>query len=636
MIVSIFALFIILSISFALNIQFRIKQENSVLITFLGIAIFLYLAGLFDVLKLAVYGIYIISIICFIYIIYFIVKKKAKIKELITPATVLYVIVMLVMTKVVLNTYYSEWDEFSHWGPNLKAMLQYDKFWSNNIYDGIHVVYTPLAGLVEYFYCKINHCFAEDISYIAINSFIITLCLPILKKLKWNIKDIVKGVLFWLIVYLLIILFRFKLSSIYIDLLLGILFSIGMSLAYRLDGKEDKISLVMIMLSLPLLKNTGLLLLGIILMQLFFSKVIMPIIEEKKITKKELKKIGILILILVISLTLYGTWNIYCKMNNRELDDRHDKNSISQIDIKSYIKAITLYKIEDGKYKDIANNFYSALNEVEIWGRQSSGVGTVVNILVILNIIGIALYYFNKDEKQKKKILSLFLAFNIGFIMYCLLLLATYMFAFTEQEGRELASYTRYMSTYFIAWILDIISIGIEREKSKGLIIAILAFMLCLYPLNIQEAVNLTSKKNKVGVPQEIIQKADIIKQNVKLDDKIYLIYQNIGGGGAYHMLRYSISPIVTNLLYEWSLGPKYNENDIWNYDISKEEFEKKLIDENYDYVFIAQVDKQFIEIYGDLIEKEEMQKQDVENLNNKLLKVNKKGNGKISLSICN
>ena len=88
-------------------------------------------------------------------------------------------------------------------------------------------------------------------------------------------------------------------------------------------------------------------------------------------------------------------------------------------------------------------------------------------------------------------------------------------------------------------------------------------------------------------------------------------------------------------MLYEWSLGPKHNEKDIWNYDISKEDFEKKLIDENYDYVFIAKSDEQFVEIYGDLIEEQKIQKQDYEKLNDKLFKVNKKDN-KVSLSICN
>ena len=124
----------------------------------------------------------------------------------------------------------------------------------------------------------------------------------------------------------------------------------------------------------------------------------------------------------------------------------------------------------------------------------------------------------------------------------------------------------------------------------------------------------------------------NIIMNKVKLNEKVYLIYQNIGGGGEYHILRYLISPIVTNLMYEWSLGPKYEENDIWSYDITKEQFEKKLIDEEFDYIFIAKIDKQFIDIYGDLIDNSIYD--NYEELNNKLLKVNKIDENSVKLTI--
>ena len=127
-------------------------------------------------------------------------------------------------------------------------------------------------------------------------------------------------------------------------------------------------------------------------------------------------------------------------------------------------------------------------------------------------------------------------------------------------------------------------------------------------------------------ISEEITNKANIIKDYVNLNDKVYLIYQNIGGGIDYHVLRYSISPIVTNLMYEWSLGPKYNDNDIWSYDITKEEFVQKLINENFDYVFIAKIDKQFIDIYGDLIEGN-YNENNFQDLENKLLKINPKDN---------
>ena len=85
--------------------------------------------------------------------------------------------------------------------------------------------------------------------------------------------------------------------------------------------------------------------------------------------------------------------------------------------------------------------------------------------------------------------------------------------------------------------------------------------------------------------------------------------------------------------MYEWSLGPKYYDTDIWNLDLTKEEFEKKLIDEEFDYVFIAKIDKQFVDIYGSLINFD-FTTQNYEELNNKLLKIEKINENEVILNL--
>lgn len=632
MLVASIAILICISIASCITQKFKFKQESSVLITLLSIAMFLYITGLFNLMKYAIYIIYFASICSIVYIIYCLIKKKINVSEIITPGIIFYIVVIFVMTFIVKDTNYYEWDEFSHWGANLKAMVQYDLFWSNNIYDGVHVVYTPLAGLVEYFFCKINGGFAEDISYVAINFFIITILLPICKNEKYNLKGFLKLVLFWVLVYFTIVLCNFQLTTIYIDLLLGVLFTTGMYLAFRLDGKEDKVNLFLIMISMPLLKDTGLLLLGIILIQLFFNKIVLKIIEDKKITKNNFKKLGILVAVLVVVLTLYGAWKIYCGVNNRYLDDRHDKNAISEIDIKEYIKAILLIKTDNPKYIEIARDFYDNLNIGRVVGSLDSTV-TTVKLFIVLNILTFLIYVINKDDEEKKKIITFILSFNIGFVLYCLLLLATFMFAFTETEGRALSSYSRYITTYFIAWIIVGTSIAINSKNKYQTMSAIVSILLCLYPTSITSIVDVSWRKGLTGITPEIALEANIIKEKVNLDEKVYLIYQNNGGGYEYHKLRYSISPIVTNLMYEWSLGPKYYDSDIWSYDISKEQFVKKLIDEDFDYVFIAKIDEQFINIYGELIEGD-YNLQNLETLNNKLLKINRVNDNQIRLNV--
>ena len=88
--------------------------------------------------------------------------------------------------------------------------------------------------------------------------------------------------------------------------------------------------------------------------------------------------------------------------------------------------------------------------------------------------------------------------------------------------------------------------------------------------------------------------------EKLKENERVYVIYQNTDGYD-FNLLRFQIAPIRTNLLWEWSLGKPYSETDYFTYNISKETWVKKLIKENYNYVYFAKVDDQFMNKYGSL-----------------------------------
>ena len=166
----------------------------------------------------------------------------------------------------------------------------------------------------------------------------------------------------------------------------------------------------------------------------------------------------------------------------------------------------------------------------------------------------------------------------------------------------------------------------IRREKVTVLV---LITLICLSSSNILEIMH-PVEKGVSGVPEEIKQKAQFVTENVNLEDKVYLIYQNIGSRGDFHLLRYSIAPIVTNLLYEWNLGNPYFKGDIWTYNITVEEWEQILKSQEYDYVFIARTDDRMQQEYGSIFE----EGTDFENLENHLFKVVEKEDSKIELQL--
>lgn len=627
MIVTLIVLAIILSVATAITIRFKIKQENSILITFLTIGLILYLFGLINIMKIAIYLIIAFAVGCFIYDIVCYIKRKISIQEIFTHGSLIYILLLVISSFLLENTYYKEWDEFSHWGSNLKAMVTYDLLWANKIYDGVHVVYQPLAGIYEYFFCKINGGFQEDISYMAINTFIITLLIPMLRNFKYEIKDFLKSFFIILVVFALIYLFGFCMDSIYIDLLLAILFTSGMIYSYWQSEKGDKLILWLLLIAMVLLKDTGMLLAGIVLMQYFFKNILFPIINKRKIEKDELKKIGIICLILLTMLIAYGSWKVYCKSNGKVLDDRHDKNAIVQFDILDYIGGILQIPGTTEKIDTIAKTFYSQLNRYNI--IKNPICSTAIQIMIVINLLSILIVLIEQEKVKKEKIISFILSMNIGFILYCMLLMATYMFAFTETEGRNLASYGRYMNTYFIAWMimLTFIMINTKNKEIKKLLVVIA--LVVLYGTNILNLIRPTMK-GVSGISEEIIEKANIIQENVENNEKVYLIYQNIGDKADYHILRYCISPIVTNLMYEWNLGAPYFEGDIWTYDITKEEWIQKLKDEEFDYVFIAKSDERFVKDYGEIFKKGI----ELEKIENHLFSVVIQENGELKLEL--
>ena len=213
------------------------------------------------------------------------------------------------------------------------------------------------------------------------------------------------------------------------------------------------------------------------------------------------------------------------------------------------------------------------------------------------------------------------------------------MFAFTEVEGRGLYSLDRYMSTYFIAWLINIIAIFMsknsyekieeEKTKNKEILVLIIILLVGIYGSNIQNLIKPINKNNST-IPKYIQEKADIVNSTLNNNDKVYVIFQDPGITVDPFVFRYCISPIVMNLMDEYSLGKLDGPNDTMTYNITAKEWKEKLINENYDYVFILKTDNEFNETYKEVFE----DKTDFKNIENKIFKVNKTNDNDVILTL--
>lgn len=582
--------------------KFHVKESNSILLSTLSIFLSLYLFGLFDLLKYGLYFVYFILLLEVIWLGYQFYKKRLSLNLIWNPTYITFVIGTIFLFVLTYNANLTDWDEFSHWGTNLKAMVFKDILWGSNKWDGVHIAYPPLSGVIEYFGCKLYGGYSEWIAFFSLDIFMLSLLTPVFKT-KW--KDFLKNILYLLCIYMVVYIFDFKLASLYIDLPLGILFFIGFYLSTLEKSKENKLLLSLIFFALPIFKDSGLIFSAVILIQLFIRQ-LLECINKKEFSIKLLIPYIIYLLIIFSS---YFTYKIYCNINNTVVDFMHDSNAIMELNLIEYVKAIFLRGVT-GKPYDIACSFYNFINTNSIISRYP--FQTIIGIIVSFNIIGFILYYI--DKKEKNNLISIFASFNIGSILYLLFLLLIFIYAFLEPEGRALASFPRYISTYLIAWAIMILTLLLKHKKS--IVPILIGLLVCIYSSNIITLVKPVSKGISV-IPENVNNWSKEIIEKVDEDSKVFIIIQQ-DNGYQFHTLRYLISPIKTNLLYEWNLGPTNETSELATLNMTKEEWLNKLKSEKFDYVYLANVDDQFIELYGSLFGKEKTK----EDLENKIYKI--------------
>lgn len=578
-------LIIIMSISSCLTLKTKLKQEQSILVSFLGINIFTYILGLFNLLKYSIFLIYLISGIALIYLIVLLVKEKSRIKQIITLPTIIYIFLLCLTYIFVQKLSFSEYDEFMFWGTNLKTMVNKNILWANKAFDGIHLTYQPFAAINEYVFCQYNGFYSESSAYFGMITFLITLVLPIFKDKDSHFKNVFKVILVYLLLYVSVMYLGLKLPNIMVDLLLGVNFAVSLYLVYSRENRYSYLLIILSLISLSLLKANGILLILIILMYMIVVDVL--IAKDKK--SKNLLYIFLIFLVVVSALI---SWKLYCVVNNTVTDERHDKHNIQNIDVIEFINALTLQrdKCSERNYYLVRDFYHKLCHEQTSYMLKISPVF----LIVIFNIIGICIFLKRKEYKT----LWIYLILDIGFLGYILSVILIYMFVFVEFQGTVLMDMYRYINMYLIAYIF--FSVFVINEESSDYI-HLGEILLLIILLNINFA-NIVNYHVNIIMSREItnaeFMDSVYVKERVKKTEKVFIIDTQFDGGISFVKFRYLIAPIQTNLLYEWNITTE-KPQIYYQTRILEKDFEDILT--NYDYIYFYNVDKKFISEYSQL-----------------------------------
>lgn len=579
-----FIFLILLSGSVFFSIKFKNKIDNNFIIWIMSIILILYLFGLLGILKFGYYLVILISTFLFLYDIYYIFKNRSD-KNLrgllLTKGLTTFILMFLAFILIHHGRVIYSFDEFSHWGDVVKAMYTTDAFSTSPLSMSAFQSYPPAMSLFQYLWVKVAGNFDESLLYISYNLVGMCLFLPFTSKIDSK-KQYFLGTI--LLIICPFMLFNNYYSAIYIDPMVGLFF--GFIILKIIEEKEYSnffmLNILLSLFVLVLLKDVG----------VFFALIsvvvlVLDLFKKKKINLKNIKdkkKYLIIILACIVCILLAKeSWNLCIKFSD------------AKVSFKDKIDLLVLFKILTGSIVDyrreVISNFFIALYEKPI-------ISSIINLdFIRLSVLLLVLFRFLLSKKDiDNKILTTLYG---GLIFYTFGLCILYLFRFIPYEAINLASYTRYLSIYFSGMLFIITGLVIKDLKKSSILLII--FMMFMSYYNVIRTFTIVSdaKTNR----DKYLNAVHYIDKHVTKDEKIYVVVQN-SDGFEYWNLRFLLRPRQINDFYfTWSIGSKYNDQDIWTLDINSDDWIETLHKDNFDYVYIYKCDEKFSSEFGSLFE---------------------------------
>jgi hypothetical protein len=218
--------------------------------------------------------------------------------------------------------------------------------------------------------------------------------------------------------------------------------------------------------------------------------------------------------------------------------------------------------------------------------------------LMLLTIVLFEVVAFvTKGDIQKKYIRMLNVISTIGAIIYAGFMLMLYTFSFPQSEAVGLASFRRYLNTYWmIIWVFAglIVATSVARRvknlKDLKVLWILLAFIwiVVIDPAEVRKLYPTTPSVSTAA-----------LDGNVEEGESIYVLDTSVDN-----------DPMYTRCFIEYRLWPVTVDGDSYeNLENStdKEEFWSKI--GAYDYLYVASVNQEFFDIYNLSVEENRLYK---------------------------
>ena len=598
-------LFIFIISAFAIFASFRLGRtfEELLPISSMGIILILFIFGMFNGLAVGATLVAAGAACLYAYTVYWVVKNggiatlKKSIFNLITPGSVVFVILSAIIAYCNKGRLATKTDEFSHWLDTVVIMSSIDRFGTAPNSTAVFPSYPPAMSLFQYLLEKINMVTTGDISewktYFAYQLLAVIVMLPFLKVKGDSLLKKLSKVITWLIVLVApLYFFPDVYSSLYIDPFLGIMAGSGFAYVALKKERDWVYNTYMIMLTavLTLSKDVG------ILLALFVA--LYYLIDRVSVDRKlEAKNV---ILTVAPMLSLFAAkllWKLELTISQtpQKFSDPFDVAGV--ID--------TLKGNGNEFYTTVYDNFRAAITYRYIYYERMgfNYVAIMVLLTAVFILFQVMLYKRGTVTKASAYAGAVIPSFTV--IFYVLSMFPLYVSRFSEYEATNLASFDRYCGIVFLTgtvYLCFLLQDAISEIPNKVWLIIISVLLVLSVRHSKLDIIKAYMEKVQVAESMQYREAIDIlaskINSNTSKDASILLVGED--GQAIFDPILETISKprsITYSDIYFSSDPEKANEG------LSVDELKNELM-EKYDYVAIYSVSdnlkNNYSEIFGE------------------------------------
>ncbi len=613
--------FVLIALFYAIVFKKRITETY--FLSTATIIIILFLTGLLNFKGSLLFG-YSILLSFSLFSLIYSIKKYLKNRELIKETWLIQGLVILgiFFTFSLFLNYrrmFINWDEFSHWGSILKNMYSLDALGTFKETSG-HVVKTYLEGssLFQYFWMRPFSQYTEYPAYIASNVLYFSIFCTFIKKYDFrNVLFVFSAILIPLLTDGIFY------SSLYVDTIIGLLFGAAFVFYhyYKYEASLFGVIIVLATISvLSLVKDMGFVYSAVLIFlfsvdSLLFKRASLRTLFAQ--IKSFLKRTRLFLLLsspVIITFLITLLWKLNIKLTNIDTGETNVTKGFQLV-------SENIISIINGNlqpyHSNIINNFQEALINEPIFSSYFSYISLLIGTIITSILLSLIL---RKKEINVKRMIINFFILIIGSLSVVFVILITYLFIFTEYEALTLASFGRYIMSYFVGiFFAFLIFILLEPRKaldqkpfspflkeSSTIIKYFLIFSLYfLLIFNTRGSINTHLLNARESVHSSIATREDysgIISWTKYIPEgkegELYIIAQ-ADKGFVKLMTIYNLIPTEMEWITDYSVSTEhYYPEYPWTKIITPEEWGDYVL-ENYEYVYIFKHDENFINLYG-------------------------------------